>query len=215
MKTTAEKTPLSTKDTNTPTRGGLQMPAVPVFQKKSIVEEEPAQLKTIQRQQLVVQRVKVGGDGAGVMFLAASKFHRDLFHLAKAALEAMKAAGTDFTDVDAIVAAVLLDAAVATEAALIPARDVQIAELPDGTILRQRHITAGVLQRLNRPGKDDYELATTVEGKAYAFHIHPPHHEGSNVIPGEIMKQGGATGRQTSGNTITAIIATHGTPPTW
>ncbi|OCX51682.1 hypothetical protein BEL04_16835 [Mucilaginibacter sp. PPCGB 2223] len=187
---------------------GISLPAVPALQRAAAAEEVPLQKKS----KPVVQRVKVGDPSHSSIFLAVTHFPTDIYHTAKAVLDELKAAGTDFTDATAIVAAVNADARVVAARA----GSVEISTLSDGKKLRQRHIDAGTWAEIT-PARDDhaYELTTVIDEITYKFHVHPPPFPGRDGIPGQIMKAGRMTNTQTSSATITAIFTKHGRPAGW
>ncbi len=179
----------------------------------------------------VVQCLKVGGDDAGVVFLATKHFSGSnaLWAAARLVLNRMKDADTDYADVDEIVNTVKADPDVARE--MLAAEQLKIAreaelkrkaESPtiykgfdrDGNIT-EYDIEKGVWRSLNRKGKLDYELVVTLDsGVVYSFHLHPPDVRG-DPIPGEVMRGGRPTMTQTSGAVIDCIMKHHPKPAEW
>lgn len=63
----------------------------------------------------LIQRIKVGDSGASAMMLAVRDFPREAFDAAKAVLDSLQEAETDFDDVAAIIAHVKADSTVAAK----------------------------------------------------------------------------------------------------
>jgi len=195
---------------------------------------------SVQRMGLqVIQRVKVGGAGAGVIFLATTKFPAAVYNTARTILAEMQAAGTDYDSVDAVVIAVNADqrmidalaaealaeaarqaaaAAAAEAAAAVEAARQATALLVDyggGRQLRQYDVTHGIWELIPGRVNGDRQLRITLAGVEYAYHVHPPQLQGRDPIPGQVMRGWHMTNTPTPRDVITAILAEHGRPAGW
>jgi hypothetical protein len=179
----------------------------------------------------VAQRapIKVGDDGAGVMFLASRHFDA-AWKEAKAVLEEMKAAGTEFVDVDAIVAAVSADPRVSPlmKAAAVKREELSAAQAareksPVLVKYRQGNLTEYDVEhgtwRLMTDDKHrkhgDYELLVTLGASTFSFHVHPPQYAGRLGTPGQVMIDNRMSDTQTPTKVLEHIKAKLPTPPGW
>jgi hypothetical protein len=170
----------------------------------------------------VAQLVKVGGSGASVIFLAQTRFEA-VYDVAKTVLEELKKSDKDFTDIDAIVAAVDADervkdakakaaeavkAAEAAEAARKAAAEVR-HDLGKGVKLTQGDIDAGIWEPIpdRDPKTGDYQLRVKLSGVEYSYHVHPPKFKNGDPIPGALMEGGSGRIGGNSPSTLPAILS--------
>jgi hypothetical protein len=182
------------------------------------------------RANLIIQRMKVGDDGAGAVLLASKHFNESdaLWKAALDVLKQMEKAGTDYKSVDEIIQAVEADpkvkqerAAANVQRAAREAEEKEKAESPElydygrYGILTEYHIKKGTWQLIPGRKKPDYELITTVGEHAYSFHVHPPQFGGRRPIAGQVMRNGRMTDTATPDNVIDFIINAKGLPAGW
>lgn len=160
-------------------------------------------------------RIKVGGPGAGAMFLASTRWEREAFAAARAALQALQAAGTEFASVQAIVDHVNTVPAVVAANAVAAQESVVVASLTGNVPVRVRDIRGGTWRTIPGRNNGDHELFVNLGGDNYALHVHPPPHAGRDGVPGEVMRAGRATGTQTPQAICNEILRIHGRPATW
>jgi hypothetical protein len=210
-----------------------------LMQLKALTKQSPAR-SVVQAMMAtpVVQRVKVGGAGAGIMFLAASRFNA-IFEVANTVLTEMRDAGTEFESVAAIEVAVRADArviaalaavaaaAAAAEAARVAAAEAAAAievlrqesdlvvDYGAGTQLRQYDIEHGVWERIPNRVNGDRQLRVTLRGVEYAYHVHPPAFAGRAGVAGQVMRGGRMTNTATPADVIVRILAHFGRPAGW
>lgn len=165
-------------------------------------------------------RVRVGGPGAGAMFLASSYWtDNTAFNRARTILGDLQRAGTEFDNVAAIVAHVNADAqviaAVAAAAAAAAAAARVVGTLTGGVSVRVSDIRNGIWGPIPARRNGDHELFVRLDETYYSLHVHPPPHRGRQGVPGEVMRAGRETGTQTPQTIIDEILAIKGRPAGW
>ncbi|WP_152527030.1 eCIS core domain-containing protein, partial [Rhodonellum psychrophilum] len=178
---------------------------------------------------IVFQRVKVGGDGAGIIFIAARYFN-GAFKEAVVVLEQLKESGIDFDSVDKIVEKVHEDPTVANlmgaanvkkELASAKSKEREASNIlknyGNGVFITEFDIENGTWQAIPGREKDDFELLVKIPSYdiTFSFHVHPPKFQGQRPIAGEVMRDGKMTGTQTPDNIIDMIGDKKQTPKSW
>ncbi|MDO9554649.1 DUF4157 domain-containing protein [Rhodonellum sp.] len=178
---------------------------------------------------IIVQRVKVGGDGAGIIFIAARYFN-EAFKEAVVVLEQLKESGVDFDSVDKIVEKVHEDPTVANlmgavnvkkELASAKSKEREASKVlmdyGHGVQVKEFDIENGTWQSI--PGREngDFELLVNIPSydTTFSFHVHPPKFSGQRPIAGEIMRNGKMTKTQTPNDIIDFIMSKKQKPKSW